>query len=142
GPATATPSKLDLIAIVAPYVFVAGLLVLVAAAGELAIGWVARVGDGWPWYAALVFVPVGISLLFGWRVDVNEFSMHSFYRDRLARCYLGASNRNRHPSMFTGFDVNDFKFGVAELKLSFGYGGPFSVFCSAMNLIVGDELAW
>ena len=43
-------------------------------------------------------------LLFGWRVDVNEFSMHGFYRNRLARAYLGATNPKRSPDPFTGFD--------------------------------------
>ena len=41
---------------------------------------------------------------FGWRVDVNEFSLHGFYRNRLARCYLGGTNPKRTPDPFTGFD--------------------------------------
>jgi hypothetical protein len=35
-----------------------------------------------------------LMLFFSWRVDVNVFSFHMFYRNRLARCYLGASNRD------------------------------------------------
>jgi len=27
----------------------------------------------------------------GWRVDINLFSLHGFYRNRLTRCYLGAT---------------------------------------------------
>ena len=33
--------------------------------------------------------------------------MHTFYRDRLTRCYLGASNKKRNPSPITGFDERD-----------------------------------
>src|SRR6185295_8211419 len=51
------------------------------------------------------------TLLLAWRVDVNEFSMHNLYRNRLVRCYLGASRegspRPRHPHPFTGFDRDD-----------------------------------
>ena len=38
------------------------------------------------------------------RVDINEFSIHHLYRNRLIRCYLGASNVTRMPHPFTGFD--------------------------------------
>ena len=40
-------------------------------------------------------------------VDVNEFSMHLFYRNRLVRAYLGASNLKRNPHPFTGFALDD-----------------------------------
>ena len=54
-----------------------------------------------------ILVSLGIVVtlaLFGWRIDVNEFSMHGFYRNRLARAYLGATNPKRSPDPFTGFD--------------------------------------
>jgi hypothetical protein len=97
-------------------------------------------------YAAMcgVFlVPLAIFLLFGWRVDVNEFSMHSYYRNRLARCYLGASNAARHPDPLTGFDTTD----VEDLRLSTflpsqGYTGPLPIFCASLNISVGEDLAW
>jgi hypothetical protein len=42
------------------------------------------------------------------RVDVNVFSLGPLYRNRLLRCYLGASRRNaRQPHPFTGFDRSD-----------------------------------
>ncbi len=37
----------------------------------------------------------------------NEFSLNPFYRNRLTRCYLGASNRKRAPNPLTGFDNRD-----------------------------------
>jgi hypothetical protein len=44
----------------------------------------------------LAVVGGGVALLLAWRVDVNEFSMHHFYKNRLVRCYLGGTRgRNR-----------------------------------------------
>jgi hypothetical protein len=40
-------------------------------------------------------------------IDPNRFSLHAVYRDRLIRAYLGASNKQRDPNPFTGFDQND-----------------------------------
>jgi hypothetical protein len=48
-----------------------------------------------------------IAALLIWRLDINLFSLHMFYRNRLVRCYLGASNADRRAHPFTGFDPND-----------------------------------
>jgi hypothetical protein len=41
-------------------------------------------------------------------VNVNVFSLHGMYRERLIRAYLGASrSRERQPDVFTGFDPKD-----------------------------------
>jgi hypothetical protein len=41
-------------------------------------------------------------------VNVNVFSLHGMYRERLIRAYLGASrSRSRQPDSFTGFDPKD-----------------------------------
>src|SRR5206468_2679236 len=50
-----------------------------------------------------------LALLLAYRIDINQFSMHLLYRNRLVRCYLGASNRKppRKAQPFTGFDRND-----------------------------------
>ena len=40
-------------------------------------------------------------------IGVNRFSMHSLYRNRLIRAYLGASRYERDPDGFTGFDPHD-----------------------------------
>lgn len=57
---------------------------------------------------AWLIVPVLlIGLLMGFFININKFSLHSAYRDRLIRAYLGASNVTRHPNPFTGFDDRD-----------------------------------
>jgi hypothetical protein len=43
-----------------------------------------------PEFFWLLLILALTAALFGWRIDINEFSLHSFYRDRLARCYAGA----------------------------------------------------
>src|SRR5205823_4686061 len=49
-----------------------------------------------------------MSIFVSWRIGVNEFSMHHFYKNRLVRCYLGASRwQVRKADWFTGFDSND-----------------------------------
>ncbi len=81
------------------------------------------------------------SLLLALRVDLNEFSMHNFYRNRLVRCYLGASHRERVPNPVTGFDDDDNLF-LCSLTADHGYDGPYPILGCALNLVHGKDLAW
>ena len=139
-----SPSRVSIpkewLATFAPYVFVLGLLILVGWAADYAFELASLRGMSG---LVLLFVIVSaIGLVFGWRIDVNEFSMHAFYRNRLARGYLGASNQARQPNPFTGMDAEDARVPVSSLRASTGYPGPFPIFCAALNLSEGDELAW
>ncbi len=61
-------------------------------------------------YTVFLVIPLAlaaVSLLMGWVVNVNRFSLHGMYRNRLVRAYLGASNTRRKPDPFTGFDPSD-----------------------------------
>jgi hypothetical protein len=91
-------------------------------------------------YYALLFC-LAASFLLALRVDLNEFSMHYLYRNRLVRCYLGASHRERVPNPFTGFDVND-DIHLADLTTANFYEGPIPIFGAALNLVHGKDLAW
>lgn len=53
----------------------------------------------------LLMILIGVGV--GFLINANKFSLHSMYRNRLIRAYLGASNLDRHPNKFTGFDPND-----------------------------------
>jgi hypothetical protein len=54
------------------------------------------------WYVtALLALAAVIFLIAGTILDPNEYSLHGFYRDRLVRCYLGASNADTG----AGFDL-------------------------------------
>jgi hypothetical protein len=92
-------------------------------------------------------VPIGdVSLLFGASIvlmllaslftDVNIFSMHALYKNRLIRAYQGASNRNRKPYPVTGFDLSD---SVALIQLN---QKPLLIVNAALNLVKGQKLAW
>jgi hypothetical protein len=106
--------------------------------------------------------------LLEWRVDVNEFSMHLFYRNRLTRTFLGASQTKRISDPFTGFSEDDdialydLRTGCKQLRepmdlpeqtgaegadpnpesWSVGYDGPYPLYCTALNEVQGKELAW
>src|SRR5262249_33514355 len=57
---------------------------------------------------SVVGVILAIGLLMGAFININKFSFHSAYRDRLIRAYLGASHSaTRQPNPFTGFDDKD-----------------------------------
>lgn len=70
-------------------------------------------------------------------VHINRFSMHALYRNRLVRAYLGATNPNRQPHRFTGFDERD-NVPLHELK----HVRPLHVVNIALNLVQGENLAW
>ena len=89
----------------------------------------------------LLFASGGLAWAISWQVDLNEFSLHTFYRNRLVRCFLGAS-RDRRPHPFTGFDDDD-DLSFAELKkLRDGRIRPYPIFNAAINLVGGKNLAW
>jgi hypothetical protein len=166
----------------APYVFIAGLLIIISAAafwtlaGDLPTHGTAdmaarahwtSIGQRWHWLVGGPASLIALALLLSCRVDVNEFSMHHFYKNRLVRCYLGASRDapgatfRRSPDPFTGFDSAD-DLCIADLQIAPGRGGaalraakrhrnpkdleryvgPVPIVNTALNLVSGDDLAW
>src|SRR5882724_9438475 len=75
-------------------------------------------------------------------VNANKFSLHGVYRDRLIRAYLGASNSDRKPNPFTGFDENDnIKMRDLWVREKF-HGKLMPVANIALNLVSGEKLGW
>ena len=74
----------------------------------------------------------------GFFVNVNKFSLHALYRNRMIRAFLGASRERRRPHWFTGFDPDD-NFPVAQLRPGHR---PFPIINIALNLVKGRQLAW
>src|SRR5208282_2971030 len=92
----------------------------------------------------LIVFSLGVALFLSWREGINRFSMHSLYRNRLVRCYLGASNDKRHPQPFTGMDPEDDSILFGDL-LADGeghYAGPFPIYNTTLNLLSTKNLAW
>jgi predicted acylesterase/phospholipase RssA len=93
-----------------------------------------------------VLVTVGV--LFSWRFNINTFGLNQFYRNRLVRCYLGATRWKpglRHPEVFTGFDDDD-DFNLTTLRWDeivdgAHFRGPFPVVNCALNLGGSDDLS-
>src|SRR6185503_7574334 len=88
-------------------------------------------------YTLAALLAVGVILT--WRVDINEFSMNHFYRNRLVRCYLGPARERRNADLFTNFDFND-DFPISELQTSFSYAGPYAIINTTLNVSRGGDL--
>ena len=86
----------------------------------------------------LVFVGLAfIGTVMACFVNVNKFSLHGAYRDRLVRAYLGASNAGRKQNTFIGFDDND-NLELHELSNQ----RPLHIVNATVNLVGGKNLAW
>jgi hypothetical protein len=94
----------------------------------------------------------GFSVLVSCWVNVNRFSLHAVYRNRLIRAFLGAARAgHRHPGRgssnpdpFTGFDPAD-NLRLAELWTADGNDGRrrlFPVVNTALNVVASANLAW
>jgi hypothetical protein len=112
-------SVLNILTAIGPPVFMIGLILLLASLVEVALnsleteGW--KVNHPYAAYTIVFALLSVIALFFGWRVDINDFSLHAFYRDRLARCYAGASNPDRKSDHFTGFSPSDGRLRLVDL---------------------------
>jgi len=98
-----------------------------------------------PWFKVGEFI-IGMALfsvLLSVVININKFSLHSIYRNRLIRAYLGASRWNtRTANLFTGFDSGD-NLAMADLAPQTNAAQkPFHVINIALNLVHGENLAW
>ena len=125
----------SVIFILACPVFIAGLLLSLSIA-EGAIG-EATAHPG-QCYVIMLVVFVLVAVTLSCVVNVNKFSLHNTYRNRLIRTFLGASHTDRKPNSFTGFDQNDNVY----LKDIDRKQRPYHVLCGTVNLYAGAELAW
>ena len=57
--------------------------------------------------ALVALALVATSVLMARFININTFSLHGMYRDRLVRAYLVPRTRARRASRFTGFAAND-----------------------------------
>ena len=135
---------MDLIVALAPPLFLLGLLLLGAWSAQslLQLSNTATSLRSIPHRHLLLLVSFLIPcVLLALRLDVNEFSMHLFYRNRLVRAFLGASNTARASSPFTGFAETD-DTTLASMTLANGYRGPYPLWGTTLNLTSGKDLAW
>lgn len=144
----------ELFAMLAPWVALIGLLLLAAwlvncmvhltvdvKHHDAAVSGYAFTSVAFIWLVGFV----GLGFLLVHRIDLNEFSMNQFYRNRLVRCYLGAARMGgrkniRKPQPFAGFDFDD-DFAIADLaKPQSAYNGPYPILCGSLNTSSGGGL--
>ncbi|MDP9081873.1 MAG: patatin-like phospholipase family protein [Bacteroidota bacterium] len=96
------------------------------------------------WCCSVLTIALAVlTFLLSWRIGVNEFSLHDFYRNRLVRAYLGATRRRTDrmntANSFTGFDKDD-DFPLALLTTNEHYYGPYPIINTALNATTVSEL--
>jgi len=161
---TGTPesrSWKDIALSLTPYVFIVGLVSMLALGLELSLASLNRIpGDSaappasyisahWEilnhalnFKLSIAFaVALAVCWILAWRVNLNEFSMNYFYRNRLVRAYLGASHTGRKPNPFTGFDPHD-DVALKDMRQDNCYSGPFPIVNTTLNVVSGKDLAW
>jgi len=94
----------------------------------------------WKLLAILAIVTV-CGLIFSWFFEINVFGLNQFYRNRIVRCYLGATRwmpglRSAQP--FTKFDFED-DMPLSTLKED--YPGPLPIINCSLNLAGSSDLA-
>ena len=158
----------DMLLGITPYIFLLGLFTLVVYSTRELLGWASGAQDAafqpeavLSWLGALrvnlqrldgipllawpvaAFVILVIALLLAWRVDINLFSFHSYYRNRLAHAYLGASATRRKANAFTGYAPGDSPL-LQELATMPGHQPmrPFPLVNTALNLSGRPRAEW
>ena len=104
--------------------------------------------QGWSIVIALA-VATAIAWIASYFVNINRFSLHALYRNRLIRAFLGASHATkRSPNPFTDFDVKDNPrmsqiWPPQEFRGELRSGWqPFHIINIALNIVSGRRLAW
>jgi hypothetical protein len=93
-------------------------------------------------YAAITFalaiIAIGGVVGLGWMADPNQLSMHTFYKARLVRAYLGASNSHRENHEITESELHD-DVRLADLA-NCDRGAPYHLVNTTLNLVGGRDL--
>ena len=93
--------------------------------------------------AAIGWIGISLGLVagLGWLIDPNTLSLHAFYRARLVRAYLGATNQGRRnrgervTESVRGDDLPLYRLANCES------GGPYHLINATLNLVGGRDLA-
>jgi hypothetical protein len=102
------------------------------------------------WWILPSGISIALLLAANLIININAFSLHAVYRNRLIRCFLGGARKpHRHPEGFTDFDWDD-DLRVAALwkrtdppTVPTGRDWrPFHVINMTLNLAATNRLAW
>ncbi|MDB5120005.1 MAG: Patatin-like phospholipase [Sphingobacteriales bacterium] len=137
-----TTSAMEILALISPYVFGLGLIILLPGIIEfiedkLELGRSLQKG----------FLVTGclllLTLFLSWRIGVNQFSMHLFYKQRLVRAFLGATrsrtDRQKTANPYTNFDSAD-EICLKDFHCGKGYFGPYPIINTTINATHSSSL--
>lgn len=85
-------------------------------------------------------VSLGIAFFMPWGMNINSLSLHTLYKDRLKRAYLGALGDTEIGSKQSNKDMKNIR--INEFLPDKGYDGPYPIINVTLNLTKGAELAW
>ncbi|MEP6903736.1 MAG: hypothetical protein ABJA66_18580, partial [Actinomycetota bacterium] len=91
-------------------------------------------------HLTLFIILAAIGAVMGFFININKFSFHSIYRERLIRAYLGASRTKKRlftANSFTGLDSENDNVEMKCLKQK-----PFHVVNMTLNLVKTHNLRW
>jgi hypothetical protein len=121
------------------------------------------------WWVVAIVMMAAFLLTWGLsrRIDINVFSLHGMYANRLVRCYLGASVPERNANPFSGLSSRDDlqlhtdpraigNYNMLVHPVTDGapiggvpltdnptvYPGPYHLINTAINLVAGGNLAY
>ncbi|MCC9020141.1 patatin-like phospholipase family protein [Flavobacterium lipolyticum] len=127
------------VAKIVPFIFMIGVLLIGSAIIEL----IRKTDENILGNLGISIGLLIITFLLSWRVGVNEFSLHHFYRNRLIRAFMGATrsreDRIKTANVFTGFDTDDDVL-LSSMKVEDGYFGPYPILNTALNATVVSAL--
>ena len=109
--------------------------------------------DRVPNWLGILIAGVGLALAvfaIPWVININRFSLHGLYRDRLVRTFLGASRgdqqREDTKNHFTDFDTEDtprlYDLWDAKVVPSGDKWKPLHIINVTLNLVSSKNLAW
>src|SRR4029077_13006780 len=144
---------------IATLIFIVALTILFSKIGRTGLDHAASVlgaedrTDIKAWFAMGASIAlIGVSVVASYWINVNRFSLHAVYRNRLIRAFLGAARASQrqtgkshsNPDPFTGIDQAD-NLTLKSIWLPAGQGGGrclFHVVNTALNVVASKNLAW
>lgn len=146
---------LNTIAAIAAAIFAIILVALLSIGCDAAFGALKPDANGHAPWTIMLLAGLVLSVLItaaSLVLSINRYSLHSLYRNRLVRAFLGASrdekDRDKTKNAFTDFDGRDSPYlqdlwGPEPGVLPTGADWkPFHVINAALNLVSSKNLAW
>lgn len=118
-------------------VWVASLLTAFLAGGDITVS---RERLEWllPWIVAIAVLAGVLGIMV--TLDPADYSLHAFYRDRIARAYLGATNPTPDPPDRAAGNRNAEARAEDDMSLGSLSDKPLHLICCAANDLSGDQV--